>query len=48
MAIKKSKHFFEDEFIETIGEVSEDVYEPLSKNKDLKYIGKKNTQIRWL
>ncbi|MCB0730088.1 MAG: xanthine dehydrogenase family protein molybdopterin-binding subunit [Ignavibacteriae bacterium] len=41
MAIKKSKHFFEDELIETIGEVSEEIYEQLPNNKDLNYIGKK-------
>lgn len=41
MAIKKSKHFFEEEFRETIGEVSDEIYEPLPKNNKLKYIGKK-------
>ena len=41
MAIKKSKHFFEDELIETIGEVSEELYKPLDKNEKLNFVGKK-------
>ncbi len=41
MSIKKSKHFFEEDFIKTIGEVSEEIYPQLPKNKDLKFIGKK-------
>jgi len=40
MAIKKSKHFFEEDFVEAIGEVSEEIYEPLPPNDKLKYIGK--------
>jgi len=41
MSIKKSKFFFEEELIETIGEVSEEIYKTLPKNKKLKIIGKK-------
>lgn len=42
MSIKKSKHFFEEGLIETIGEVSENSYEPMPENKKLNVIGKKN------
>ncbi|MCB9248933.1 MAG: hypothetical protein H6613_10520 [Ignavibacteriales bacterium] len=41
MSIKKSKHFFEEDFIETTAEVSDEVYPQLPINKELKYIGKK-------
>jgi xanthine dehydrogenase molybdopterin-binding subunit B len=41
MAIKKSKYFFEEGFIETIGEVTEEKYKSLPENDKLKYIGKK-------
>lgn len=41
MSIKRSKHFFENDFIETVGEVSEETYPQLSENKDLRFIGKK-------
>ncbi len=41
MSIKKSKHFFEEDFVEKIGEVSDENYKQLPPNKDLKYIGKK-------
>ncbi len=41
MSIKKSKHFFEEDFIETIGEVTDEIYQPLPKNEKLKCIGKK-------
>ena len=41
MSIKKSKHFFEEDFIESIGEVSEQVYPPMPLNKNLKFLGKK-------
>ncbi|MBK8945327.1 MAG: xanthine dehydrogenase family protein molybdopterin-binding subunit [Ignavibacteriae bacterium] len=41
MAIKKSKHFFEEDFVEKIGEVSDEKYKPLPPNKELKFIGKK-------
>lgn len=40
MVIKKSKYFFEEDLIETIGEVSDKQYDPLPHNKDLKFIGK--------
>ncbi len=38
--IIKSKHFFEEGFIESIAEVSEDKWENLPPNEQLKYIGK--------
>ena len=41
MAIKKSKYFFEEGFIETIGEVTDEKYKSLPENDKLKYIGKK-------
>ncbi|MFZ1289845.1 MAG: xanthine dehydrogenase family protein molybdopterin-binding subunit, partial [Melioribacteraceae bacterium] len=41
MSIKKSKYFFEEDFVEKIGEVSDENYKQLPPNKDLKYIGKK-------
>lgn len=41
MAIKKSKYFFEEGFIETIGEVTEEKYKPLPLNDKLKFVGKK-------
>jgi len=41
MAIKKSKYFFEDELIETIGEASTKEYKPLPENDKLKVIGKR-------
>ena len=41
MAIKKSKFFFEEEMIETIGDVSDENYEPLPDNKNLQIIGKR-------
>ncbi|MDX1701684.1 MAG: molybdopterin cofactor-binding domain-containing protein, partial [Melioribacteraceae bacterium] len=41
MSIKKSKYFFEEDIVETIGEVSDEKYEPLPDNKDLNIIGKR-------
>lgn len=41
MAIKKSKYFFEEGFIETLGEVTEEKYKSLPTNDKLKYVGKK-------
>ncbi|NOX16759.1 MAG: xanthine dehydrogenase family protein molybdopterin-binding subunit [Chlorobi bacterium] len=38
--IVKSKFFFEEDFIETIGEVSSKEYKSLPPNKKLKYVGK--------
>ena len=41
MAIKKSKFFFEENMIETIGDVSDENYKPLPDNKNLQIIGKR-------
>ena len=41
MSIKKSKYFLEEEIIDTVGEVSDESYEPLPLNEELKIIGKK-------
>lgn len=41
MSIKRSKFFFEEDFIEKVGEVSDENYKQLPPNKDLKFIGKK-------
>jgi len=43
--IKKSRFFFEENFIETIGEVSQNKYKPLKNNEKLKYLGKKISRI---
>ena len=38
--IVKSKYFVEDEFVETVGEVSTEQYEDWQSNEKLKYVGK--------
>ena len=52
MSIKKSKYFFEEGIVETIGEVSDGKYEPLPNNDDLKIISKtyviKPVQNLWM
>ena len=43
--IIKSKYFFEEDFQETIGEVTTDSYPPWDKNENLTYIGKSLPRI---
>ena len=43
--IQKSKHYLEEGFIETIGEVSENKYESWENNDKLKFIGKPISRI---